>query len=431
MPRLPLAVLAAFTLCSSLAVAQEGVSPGATLTLPECIGKALATHPGIDAARAATDAGAARLRASRAAYYPGLSSFASYQRAGRAGADVVTESENQYRAGIGASYVLLDFGRRSETVRASERALAANRHELRQYERELTFDVTAAYLELLRAERERVVTEQSVRKYQDHLQRAQAFFAAGSKPRYDVTKAEIDLVDEQLALTVASNSVALARVALAELVGLEPSGDWTVADPAEPAAAPAPLADALSSAAASRAELLAANERAAAAEATLAAVRAQHRPVLSSSGSYGFVGLNFPLHREWDAGVRVDLSLFSGFQITARVAEAKAALAAARAEVETVRRRVDAEVRGAVLRLAEARARIDAAKAQVRLAREALELANLRYEAGVGSPIEVTDALVANSAAGLSDVRAAIDHQLALAALELAMGVDTRGTAQP
>lgn len=53
---------------------------------------------------------------------------------------------------------------------------------------------------------------------------------------------------------------------------------------------------------------------------------------------------------------------------------------------------------------------------------ENLELANGRYASGVGSPIEVTDALVAESNAKTSFNAALYDYRVAQASMEKATG---------
>ncbi|MBA3070919.1 MAG: TolC family protein, partial [Nitrospirae bacterium] len=52
-----------------------------------------------------------------------------------------------------------------------------------------------------------------------------------------------------------------------------------------------------------------------------------------------------------------------------------------------------------------------------------LELANGRYAAGLGNPLEVTDAQIAYSNAKTSYIQALSDYNVAMAGLEKAMGV--------
>ena len=66
--------------------------------------------------------------------------------------------------------------------------------------------------------------------------------------------------------------------------------------------------------------------------------------------------------------------------------------------------------------------RIDAGKVIVRQAEENLELARGRYEAGVGSSIEITDAMITLNNAKMTYITALADYQVAWANLEKAMG---------
>lgn len=77
----------------------------------------------------------------------------------------------------------------------------------------------------------------------------------------------------------------------------------------------------------------------------------------------------------------------------------------------------------AVLNLGEAAESIAVSEITARQADENLELANGRYAAGVGSPIELTDALVAVSNAKTAYISALYNYKIAAASLEKAMGV--------
>ena len=81
------------------------------------------------------------------------------------------------------------------------------------------------------------------------------------------------------------------------------------------------------------------------------------------------------------------------------------------------------EVQQAYLNLREAEERISTAQLIVKQAQENLELANGRYAAGLGNPVEVTDSQIAYSNAKTSHIQALSDYNIATASLEKAMGV--------
>ncbi|MCG2813045.1 MAG: TolC family protein, partial [Thermodesulfovibrionales bacterium] len=75
------------------------------------------------------------------------------------------------------------------------------------------------------------------------------------------------------------------------------------------------------------------------------------------------------------------------------------------------------------LNLHEAEERISTAQLIVRQAQENLELASGRYAAGLGNPLEVTDAQITYSNAKTSHIQALSDYNVAVAGLEKAVGV--------
>ena len=116
--------------------------------------------------------------------------------------------------------------------------------------------------------------------------------------------------------------------------------------------------------------------------------------------------------------------LFSGFLTKYQVQEARSNLDVIRANEESLRQNILLEVKQAYLNLEEARERIPTAELTVRQAEENLELASGRYKAGVGNPIEVTDALVVYNNAKSSYIQALYDYRVAGASLQRAMGTE-------
>jgi len=104
------------------------------------------------------------------------------------------------------------------------------------------------------------------------------------------------------------------------------------------------------------------------------------------------------------------------------VEEARANLNVLSANEESLRQAVFLDVQQSYLNLKDAEERIPTAELIVRQAEENLELASGRYAAGVGNPIEVTDAQVSLSSAKTSYIQALYDYRVSQASLEKAMG---------
>jgi outer membrane protein TolC len=124
----------------------------------------------------------------------------------------------------------------------------------------------------------------------------------------------------------------------------------------------------------------------------------------------------------WNVGAILTFPLFSGFLTSHQVAEAKSNLYVLKANEESIRQQILLDVRQAYLNLQAAEASISTAELAARQAKENLDLANGRYSAGVGSPIEVSDAFATYVTVQASYTSSLSNYKIAQATIERAMG---------
>jgi outer membrane protein TolC len=124
----------------------------------------------------------------------------------------------------------------------------------------------------------------------------------------------------------------------------------------------------------------------------------------------------------WDVGLTLTVPLFSGYLTQSQVAAARANMIVADANEEVLRQNVILEVHQVFANLKEAEERVQTSEVVVRQAEENLDLANGRFQAGVGTTVEQTDAQVLLTNAKTSRVQALYDYRVALAQLQKAMG---------
>jgi outer membrane protein TolC len=130
----------------------------------------------------------------------------------------------------------------------------------------------------------------------------------------------------------------------------------------------------------------------------------------------------FPLQAGWQVQLTLNIPIFDGFRTTNRVDETLHTYYVIKAQEEQQRQQVALDVEQAYLRLVELRERIKANEAAATAAKENLDLANGRYQVGVGSIIEVTDAQQLYTDAQTTYVRALYDYKIADAQLTRAIG---------
>lgn len=407
--------------------AAEAISPGSVLTLDRAVRIALENHPGIIAARGNVDASRSRVGQARSAYYPQVNFAAGYSRsdpAQQAGGGIRTTGPfNSYTGTFTGTQNIYDFGRTSSQVGVQAFQLESSRSDLESTAEQVVFRVKQTYYALLQAQRNRAVAVETVGQFQEHLEQARAFYEVGTKPRIDVTKAEVDLSNARLNFIRAENTVRIARVNLNNAMGVSAVPDYTVQEEAVIQPGDAELGEVLKRAYESRPDLQSIIAREKAAEQSVRLVRSDYLPYLTGNANFGWAGDEAPLDRGWAVGAAVNFPIFSGFLTRYQVEEAKANLRVLKANEESLRQAIKLEVEQAVLNLREARERISTGEITVRQGAENLELARGRYAAGVGSPIEVTDALVIYSNAKTTLNQAVYDYKTAEADLERAIGL--------
>lgn len=421
-----LPVLFLFTLTTHVG-AQEFIKKGETLELQRCVEIALKKHPGIWAAANTLKAGESRVGQARAGYYPQVSGSASYSRtdqtitAGRfptSGGSVY----DSYGSSVALSQNLFDFGKTSTQVKIQTLNLDSSRLDLNYVSVQVVFGVKQSYYGLLLTKRNRDVAREVVGQYEQHLGQAKGFFEVGLKPKFDVTKAEVDLSNAKLNLLKAENALRLAQVTLNNAMGLPEAPDYEIRDSLAFQRVEVDLDQSMKKAYDRRPDLQSILAKKKSLDETITLQKKGYTPYVTGNAGYGWSGDSFPLDPGWSIGATLNIPLFSGFSTKYQVDEARANLDVLKANEETLRQGIFLEVKQAWLNLQEAADRIVTAEVIVRQAAENLELANGRYAAGVGSPIEVTDALVAESNAKTSFGAALYDYKMAQATMEKATG---------
>jgi len=287
-------------------------------------------------------------------------------------------------------------------------------------------NVKIAYYALLAARHLKEVGEETVRQSKEHLDQAKGFYEAGTRTKFDVTNAEVTLTNAQLDLIKANNAVTIARVTLANAMGVPnyPIGELEELLTFEKMEITEEQA--LKEGLAARPDLLSLQAQRSAAEASVRSAQRTNFPVLSGVADYvysnGFGGDGYHFDHDWDVGATLTLPIFSGFLIESQVAQARANLTVIGANEESLRQDVILAIHTAYSTLVETEERVKTAEVVVRQAQENLDLANGRFQAGVGTSIEQTDAQVLLANAKTSRIQALFDYRVAAAALLKAMG---------
>lgn len=408
-----------------MALGAEGITPGEALTLNRAIALALKNQPSISAGVASVRSSEARIGQARSNYYPQVTASGDYTRSsavngGNGSGSAV--ARDYYSSNISLNQNVYDFGRTSSQVTIQKLNTQSVRSDLQDTTDQVVFNAKRAYYNLLEAERARIVAQETVVQFERHLDQARGFFEVGTKPRFDVTKAEVDLSNARLNLIRAENSIHLARVTLNNAMGLPDAPSYTLQDTLSYVPYGLPFEEAIKKAESQRADLQSLRFKGSASEESVSLARKGYLPTLSGKAGYTFAGAGFPLDHGWNYGLSLNIPIFSGFLTKYQVAEAQSNTDTLRSNELSLRQDILLQVQQGYIILREAAESIQTTELAVRQAKENLDLANGRYAAGVGSPVELTDAVVAYSDAQLAYSRSLYAYKIAQATIERAIG---------
>jgi outer membrane protein TolC len=347
----------------------------------------------------------------------------------------ISPGDQRWNAGIRLVQSIYEGGRMSSALRAArltrEQALLQHQTVIA----DTLLQVRVAYYDILLAAQQIVVQEASVKLLERELQDQTHRYEAGTVPRFNVLRAEVEVANAKPRLIRARNSHRIAKNNLVMLLGHNlPKDVWedlpltlTGALEAEPYDIQLPTA--IGQALEHRTELAALRKAADLRREGIVNAKAGALP--SAQVFAGYTGRNSSFTDDlgeaahgWIVGTQLTWDPFDGFLTRGKVAEAKARHERALEEVADTARRIELEVRTAYSNFIEAREVLESQKKVKEQAEEALRLATARSEAGTGTQLDVLSAQTALTEARTTEIQALHAYVIARARLERAMGLD-------
>jgi outer membrane protein TolC len=284
-----------------------------------------------------------------------------------------------------------------------------------------------------------VVQDASVNLLTRQLEDTRRRFNAGTVPRFDVLRGEVELANAQPRLIRARNAYRIAKNRLADLLGYRvPTEIWediplqlTGTLDTEPYTINLP--DAMRLALERRTELGAARTAVDLRREGVKMAKAGYLPSVQAFAGYTSRNSNFSddLTRDvsgWNVGAQMTWDIFDGRLTKGKVDQAEALYQKARFDLDDITRRIELEVRTDYSSFVEAKEVLASQEKVVEEAVEALRLADSRYQAGSGTQLDVLNAQTSLTEARSNKVQSQHDYNVALARLERALGLTMPGT---
>jgi outer membrane protein len=399
------------------------------LTLKAAEQMALANHPQIRASELGAAAAGEVVREARSAYFPtvyGSLTGVNAQDGSRIAAGGLNNPiiYDRFAGGVTVNQLLTDFGRTRELVNAASMSADAQERNVDTRKADVLFRVDRAYFNVLRAQAVRRVADATVAARQLVADQVSALAASNLKSSLDVSFARVSLGEAQLLLVQARNDLSASFAELAAALGSATVTEYALEEADVPAAPPQDDALFAAEALRNRPDVAAERANVEAAASVAAAERALVLPSVSAVGTFGSIpyhqiGLN---SRYAALGFNVNVPLTNGDLYAARRSEAALRADAERQRLRDLENQVSRDVRIAWLDAQSSFQRLDLTNQMLEQASLALDLAQSRYDLGLSSIVELTQAQLAKTRAEIDQASARYDYQARTAALKYQTG---------
>jgi TolC family type I secretion outer membrane protein len=407
------------------------------LMLKESINIALKNNPSVVALQKKMDAANAKLAQAVGAFFPIVKLDANYGKAYSAPSTVqmgattfsfgTTEVYNT--SGWTASlsqplFVAALFPGYGIAKKNSDLA----REDLRKTIQDTSFNVTQAYFGVIKAEKMVKLAQESKEMAQSHFNQIKAMLSAGVVTRADLLRTEVQLANAEVALTRARNGLELARDAFNNALGNDLEQPVSLQEEGFSGNVPSlpEYKDLLSQSFSNRPDWKQYLLSIGMGENNLRIAQTEYLPTAMLTASTGDQVTEYPSLRSdvnsWKITGAASWTLFDGLGRENRIREAAANLEAQKATEEQVGNGIALEVRDSYLNLKSAIETIGSVKKAVDSAEENHKVSNLRYNAGVGTNLEVIDAQVALTQAKINYLQALFDVEVAKAKINKVVG---------
>jgi outer membrane protein len=303
-------------------------------------------------------------------------------------------------------------------------------------------ELRRSYYTTLLAEQQIAVRAASVELLQRELEDTTRRYDAGTVPRFNVLRAEVELANAKPLLSRARNAWRISKSNLANILGYNlPSTVWEdiplqLTDRLEVQPYAIELPAAIAQALGRRPELRALRASEGLARESVVNARSTYKPTIQLFGGYGWRSsafqndLSFDVEG-WSAGAELRWDLFDGLRTKGQVTEARAMQQKAGLQLEDAGRQIELEVRTAYSSFIEAKEVLDSTEKVVEQGEEALRLAKSRYDAGTGTQLDVLDAETSLTEARTIKNEALHGYLVAQASLDRAIGEDVPVESNP
>jgi outer membrane protein TolC len=348
-------------------------------------------------------------------------------------------TNHDYAFGLTLTQPLYVGGKVGAALKIAKYYRQMSEARLKQAENDVVYEIKSAFFHARLAEDVVGVYQDAVNQADLNLANARKLFDQGMAAEFDVLRAEVELANLKPQLIKAQNDVILAGINLKNRLGISPEETLELSFEFDGSELDRSLAldSGLDEARDHHPAVLQLDFATKGYQKAISIARGDLLPQLSASSEFTLGNATDRFSpddkgwtRDWSASLLLSMPIFDGRAASGRIKQAKADYNQSRLTLQQTKENVQLAVRSAHASWQQALSSLQSQEKTVTQAEEGLRIANLRYQNGVGTQLEVLAAQTAVTQAKVNYINAIYDYELSVAEFERATGADLRSSGE-
>ena len=411
----------------------DGTGTPTLLTRQEAEKLALANNPQIHISQLIARVQHQVVRERRADQLPNLSGSISTVEANdgsriSSGSLAASRLLNDSGVGLQLTQLITDFGRTSNLVASAKLQEKARLFDAEASREDIVLVTDQVFFAVIEAQDTLKVAARTVSARQDLTDQVSALASSKLRSDLDLSFAQVNLSQAKLLQLNAQNDLDAAKATLSAVLGYDKLMNFQLVDDSGPLPPLAPDPEMLiAQAIQNRPDLQSLKFSEQAAQKFSKAQHEQLLPTVSALGVVGDTptGSSQYFTTTWYGAVggNISIPIFNGFRLTAQASEAALQAQAASEQTRALQEQVARDVRTAWLNANTALQRVTVTSELVQEANTALDLAKTRYDLGLSSIVELSQAELQQTEAAISNANARSQYNFAISTISFQTGV--------
>jgi outer membrane protein len=430
-------LLLAFLICPCAFCKEAEGKKSVTLSLEETIAIAFRNNKNILIQENEIEAAQASILGAQSAFLPKVNLGAGYARnsavlglglsTAKKDLGVFTGYKNDNQLGISIGESLYNGGANIADLQQARLGLEVQKETLAVAKLDVEFEAKRLYYGLLLAYETERITQDLLSQAQSHYKDVENKFKQGTSSRFDLLQSKVHVSKILPELVKAKNAAELISADLKKLLGLKMQDTITLKEQLVYTLIDIREDEFLKQAYLAKPEMVLKSLGIDISRWAIQGARAGWRPQINADASYNYRSNDLSdmfnkRHNDWNAGLSVTIPIFDGFSTKAKVDQAKARYAEANLQKEDLVETIAVDIRRACLDLQQAESIINSQKDNIEEAKEALRIAQVSYDNGEGTNLDILDAQVSLSQIEKNLSEGIYDYLMAKAYLDRTMG---------